>query len=190
MIDIKHRSTGSIIKSIYADTLVGEDLTLAKLPCAELGHMDMKWIDLALADLMGANFRCSNMEGAKLEFADMESSDLSFANLRNANLGGAFLRNANMRGVDLRGTCMTGADLKYANIRYVLGDGKIIKTIIDQYMIVIMPEYGVMAIGCEQHSINTWMTFPDERIHKMDANALRWWKEWKPRIQSWVNNDR
>jgi hypothetical protein len=44
----------------------------------------------------------------------------------------------------------------------------------------------VMAIGCEQHSIDKWMNFSDEEIDKMDTNALQWWEVWKPRIQQLI----
>jgi hypothetical protein len=64
--------------------------------------------------------------------------------------------------------------LQGTDIRGVLGGGKRIKTIIDQYKIVIMPGYGVMAIGCEQHTIDEWMNFSDEEIDNMDPSALRW----------------
>jgi hypothetical protein len=86
----------------------------------------------------------------------------------------------------LQYTNLQGADLYSTNIRLVVGDGKRIKTIDDYYRIVIMQEYGVMAIGCEQHSIDEWMNFSDEEIDKMDAGALQWWKVWKPRIQQLI----
>jgi hypothetical protein len=76
--------------------------------------------------------------------------------------------------------------LQYADIRWVSGDGKRIKTIIDQYIIVIILDCGVMAIGCEQHSIDEWMNFSDEEIDKMDTGALHWWKGGKPCIQQLI----
>jgi uncharacterized protein YjbI with pentapeptide repeats len=86
-----------------------------------------------------------------------------------------------LQGADLR-----GADLENADIRWVFGDGKRIKTIEDRYRIVIMLEYGVMAIGCEQHNIDEWMNFSDEEIDSMDIDALQWWEVWKPRIQQLI----
>jgi uncharacterized protein YjbI with pentapeptide repeats len=118
---------------------------------------------------------------------------LSGANLRGANLRHADLHHADLRNADLLVAKLQDADLQDANlyntnIRWVLGDGKKIKTIDDHYRIVIMQEYGVMAIGCEQHSIAEWMNFSDEEIDKIHTDALQWWKTWKPRIQQLIVN--
>jgi hypothetical protein len=37
----------------------------------------------------------------------------------------------------------------------------------------------ILTIGCEQHTIVKWKSFTDERISKMDNNALVWWNKWK-----------
>jgi hypothetical protein len=39
-----------------------------------------------------------------------------------------------------------------------------------------------MQIGCQRHYIKKWFGFSDERINKMDPEALAWWKIWKPII--------
>ena len=153
MIQIKHRSTEKVIKEVDATSLVNADLR-----CADLRSANLQYADLQYADLHGANLQRVNLEGAELLGAD-----LRYANLQRANL-----QHADLRGV---------------NIRWALGDEKRIKTIIDQYKIVIMLEYGIMAIGCEQHTIDEWMNFSDEEIDNMDLGALRWWKIWKPKIQ-------
>ena len=41
----------------------------------------------------------------------------------------------------------------------------------------------VMQIGCERHPIEEWWAFDDERIARMDSEALDWWKKWKPVLQ-------
>jgi hypothetical protein len=127
------------------------------------------------------------VDAISLADANLRGADLGGVNLRGADLLGAALQAAGLCGANLRGANLRYADLQGADIRWVLGDGKRIKTtIIDRYKIVIMLEYGIMAIGCEQHSIDEWMNFSDEEIDKMDTGALQWWKVWKPRIQQLI----
>jgi hypothetical protein len=173
MIQIKHRYTGDVIKEVAAASLVNVDLRATNLRAA----------DLQDANLLGANLRGADLRGAYLRDAYLRYADLRDANLQDTNLQGANLKQAELQRANL-----LGADLCSTNIRWVLGDGKRIKTIIDQYMIVIMLEYGVMAIGCEQHNIDKWMNFSDKEIDKMYTDALHWWKVWKPRIQQLIVN--
>jgi hypothetical protein len=131
------------------------------------------------------------LEFAYLRRADLRKTVLILANLRGADLRGANLQYANLQNAvlqnaDLQDTNLKDTNLQDIDLRWVSGDEKRIKTIYDRYRIVIMPEYGVMAIGCEQHSIDKWMNFSDGEIDKMDIYALYWWKVWKPRIQQLI----
>jgi hypothetical protein len=176
MIQIKLRYSGKVIKEVDATSLVYADLRGAYLRAAGLADTDLRGADLRGADLRGADLR----------YANLLDADLRDTNLRNANLEGAKLQGTSLQYVNLLGANLQNTNLPYADLRWVLGDGKRIKTIIDKYMIVIMLEYGVMAIGCEQHSIDEWMNFSDEEIDKMHTDALHWWKVWKPRIQQFI----
>jgi uncharacterized protein YjbI with pentapeptide repeats len=138
MIQIKHRSTGKVIKAVDA--------------------------------------------------ASLANADLQFANLRGADLRGADLRGADLRGAKLQGADLQGANLQHADIRYVGGDGKILKSILDWWRIVIARDFNIMAIGCEQHSIDKWMLFSDVEIDNMDSKALTWWKKYKPMIKNIIEN--
>jgi hypothetical protein len=171
MIQIKHRSTGKVIKEVDAASLVNADLR----------GTDLRFANLQYTKLQDADLRGADLQDADLEFAYLRRADLRCANLQDTNLQHANLQHARLQRVNL-----LGADLYGANIRWALGDGKRIKTIDDRYRIVIMLEYGVMAIGCEQHSIDEWMNFSDEEINKMDTDAIQWWKEGKPRIQQLI----
>ena len=104
---IKHKTTGEVIREVEGDTLRGANLRWANLRGA----------DLSWADLRGANLRGANLRGADLRGADLSWADLSWANLRGANLRGADLRGANLRGADLRGANLRGANLRGANLR-------------------------------------------------------------------------
>ena len=79
------------------------------------------------------------------------------------NLSDADLSDANLRGADLRG----------AN-----GNMKEIKSMrLNKWAISFTAE--VMAIGCQQHSIEDWKGFDDSKINCMGSSALEWWKKWK-----------
>jgi len=86
MIEIKHRYTGNIIRTVDAETLSGADLSDANLRGA----------DLSDAYLIGANLSGANLSDANLRGADLSGADLSGANLSDANLRGANLSGANL----------------------------------------------------------------------------------------------
>jgi hypothetical protein len=201
MIRIKRRYTGRVIKEVDATSLVNADLRAtnlraadlqdanllgANLQFADLWGADLRGADLRDADLRDADLRYTNSQGADLRAADLRGTGLNFAKLQDANLQNANLRNANLHRAKLQRANLQDTNLQNTNLRWVLGDGKRIKTIDDHYRIVIMLECGVMAIGCEQHSVDEWMNFSDEEIDKMDIYALYWWKTWKPRIQQLI----
>ena len=48
---------------------------------------------------------------------------------------------------------------------------------LDTYMIVFNKR--IMAIGCQQHTIDEWKQFTDEKIAEMDKKSLEWWNKWK-----------
>jgi hypothetical protein len=37
----------------------------------------------------------------------------------------------------------------------------------------------ILAIGCQQHTIEEWRSFDDERINMMEVTALEWWRKYK-----------
>jgi uncharacterized protein YjbI with pentapeptide repeats len=81
MIQIKHKTTGKVLKVIEADTLRKADLSCA----------DLRDADLSCADLRGADLSCADLRGADLRGADLRFVDLSFADLRGAK--GEFIFN-------------------------------------------------------------------------------------------------
>ena len=119
------------------------------------------------ADLRGADLRGANLYGTDLRGADLHGADLHGADLRGADLRGANLHEADLRGVDLHNT---------------IGNGQEIKTIQTSYYTINYTE-DVMQIGCENHPIEDWWGFDDERINSMDKQALDWWMVWKPILQ-------
>ena len=96
MIEIKHKTTGEVLKEVDADTLSGADLSGA--------------------DLSGADIRLAYLRGANLSGADLMGADLRGANLMGADLSGANLSCAYLRGANLMGADLSGANLSYANL--------------------------------------------------------------------------
>ena len=133
--------------------------------------------DFSGAGLLFANLNGANLSGANLTDTDLRGADLSCADLSNANFTDADLRGANLVGANL-----VGADLTNCNIRWCLGNGKEIKNLLVKYHITWTDK--IMAIGCEQHTLEQWYNFNDQEIMKMDEDAITWWKEWKPKLIS------
>ena len=70
------------------------------------------------------------------------------------------------------------ADLSHTNLRYAIGNSEEVKSLqIEQWLIVYTKD--VLAIGCQQHSIQNWFAFDDAKKSAMDKNALKWWQKWK-----------
>jgi uncharacterized protein YjbI with pentapeptide repeats len=182
--------------------LSGAYLNDADLSDAELGLANLRGTNLKYANLLCANLRFAelngailsdvNLNGADLSGADLSGADLSGAYLNGANLSEANLSDANLNGASLSEAILSGADLSNAilsgaNLRHIKsGNNKEIKTMqLGVYQIVIAGN--IMAVGCEQHSIDQWLQFTDEQIKAMDTNgekALNFYhKTLKPFIQ-------
>ena len=123
-----------------------------------------------------------SLTGANLHRANLLGANLYGADLTWANLGRAILEGANLDGATMVGANLGGANLNGASLLWVIGNGKEIKTIqTDKWPIVLTKD--TMAIGCEQHSIEEWMSFDDAQINEMDASALEWSRTWRPVIE-------
>jgi hypothetical protein len=122
----------------------------------------------------------ADLSGADLRGAHLSCTDLSGADLSGADLRGACLCHTNLRGADLR-----EAELRGIKINFSTGNGREIKSLdTGRWPVVISPHY--MAIGCRQHDIDEWLEFDDDAIDAMDANALEWWRIWRPVIKAWI----
>ena len=138
---------------------------------------NLRFTDLRFTDLRYANLRYATLRSTDLRYANLRDADLRSTDLRDADLRSTDLRYANLRYANLR-----DADLRDASLRHVIGNGKDIKTIqTDPWPIVLTKD--VMAIGYEQHSIEEWRGFDDNRIAKMDDDALEWSRTWRPIIE-------
>jgi len=114
-----------------------------------------------------------NLYGANLYGAYLRSADLYGADLYGANLYGANLRSANLDGANLR-----SANLEGANLEGATGGVSTITGL--TWFVCIYDDR--MAIGCENHAIEEWRVFDDDRIRAMDPRALKFWKVWKYKL--------
>ncbi len=80
------------------DSLVGADLSTAKLMRIDLSNGNLSQADLSCAYLIR-----SNLSGANLQNADLSEAVLSESNLTGADLEGAELTDAYLNGADLSG---------------------------------------------------------------------------------------
>jgi uncharacterized protein YjbI with pentapeptide repeats len=97
-IEILHRYTRAVLRTVEADTLRGAnlrgaDLTGANLTGAHLTGADLTWAHLTGADLTGADLTWAHLTGA-----DLRGADLTWADLRGADLTWAHLTGADLRG--------------------------------------------------------------------------------------------
>ncbi len=84
--------------------LTGIHLTRTRVPYATPAPFDLRGVSLVGANLSGARLFLANLRGVHLEGANLYGADLSGANLHSAHLQTANLRSANLLGADLRGT--------------------------------------------------------------------------------------
>ena len=110
----------------------------------------------------------ANLAGAKL--ADAKLAD---ANLARANLAGAYLADANLAGAKwMDGIVINRWPLQLHGLLWSV-------TILDEHM----------QIGCELHHIADWAAFDEERICKMDRQALRFWRAHKTALLALAESD-
>jgi hypothetical protein len=141
MIEIKHKTTGAVLRAVDADTLQGADLS---------------WTNLTLADLQGADLHGANLHGADLRWANLREvnlreANLCWADLREANLRGADLHEANLHGAYLRGADLRWADLRRATLRRSRG-GVLVISGMPSGNLVYKPtcDGWVLDVGCER----------------------------------------
>ena len=138
---------------------------------------DFSYTNLQASNFVSHNFTYAKFKGANLTFANMDSCDLTRANLIDANLTSAKLMGALMRGADLTGANLTGAD-----IRWVIGNGKEIKTVIIGIFTIVFTKE-VLAIGCEQHPLKDWR----EGTVQLEGEDLELWEKYGDKVLNIVD---
>ena len=106
------------------------------------------------------------MESGMIARHAVETAIAQNANLWDANLVGADLRDADLRGANLRGA--KNAPMIITGLLWT----------------VYIDSTGMMRIGCQNHSVEDWKNFTDEKISAMDSKALTFWNQYKSMLLS------
>ena len=158
----------------------GEVLFTCEVPEGmESGMIARHTAETAIAE--GANLVDADLRGADLRGANLRGANLVDANLRGADLRGANLVDANLVDADLRGANLRGANLRGANLRGAKNAPMIITGLL---WTVYIDGTGMMRIGCQNHSVEDWKNFTDEKISAMDSKALTFWNQYKSMLLS------
>jgi Pentapeptide repeats (8 copies) len=125
-----HQPVLEALCAFVRDGTIGNDKAVGTKPATDIqaaltvlgrrGDGD-GWVDLAKANIQGANLRSADLTGADLSGANLRSAGLHRANLTGANLSGADLRYADLSGAHLDGADLTGADLAQAQLDQACG---------------------------------------------------------------------
>ena len=175
--EIKNRWTGEVLftyeapEGMESGMIARHAVETAIAQDANLRGADLVGADLQDANLVGANLVDANLRGANLRGANLVDADLRGADLRGANLRGADLVDADLRGADLRGADLVGAKNAPMIITGLLWT-------------VYIDGTGMMRIGCQNHSVEDWKNFTDEKISAMDSKALTFWNQYKSMLLS------
>jgi hypothetical protein len=128
-------SSGDEIKSVRPDvqaaiTVVGRrdtkrdvliiDLANAQLDGAELTNAEFRGANFTDARLRGAFFTEANLSGAHLNGADLSGAYFGNTNLTEARIEGAHLKGAFLQGAMLAGARLVGADLTDADLTFAI----------------------------------------------------------------------
>jgi uncharacterized protein YjbI with pentapeptide repeats len=106
-----------VLQFLYESALIYRDPE----PVVELAGANLKGAELTWIWQNGAN-----LKGVLLQWADLRNAFLEGTDLREAFLEGTDLREANLRGADLRGAFLWGADLRGAFLEGTnLGDAQL-----------------------------------------------------------------
>ena len=110
----KGSSNWSKWKKKHPDSVI--DLAGANLRGADLFNYDLRKADLSRADLSGADLSCANLTAGTLLGANLTEADLGGARLAGADLREARLARADLSKADLAGANFTQASLAGANL--------------------------------------------------------------------------
>ena len=121
------------------------------------------------------------MESGMIARHALETAIAEGANLQDANLQDANLQDANLRGANLQDANLWDANLWGANLWDAKNPPMIITGLLWS---IYINGVGMMRIGCQNHSIEDWKNFTDEKISAMDSNALTFWNQYKSMLLS------
>lgn len=107
-------SGGRVILTLYAETLVGANLSRQRLNWAYLPSADLRQVNFSRSSLNRADLSHANLCGVNFDGTSLMAANLQGADLAAASLCGAWLPGAHLQGADLRFAVLQGADLHFA----------------------------------------------------------------------------
>jgi uncharacterized protein YjbI with pentapeptide repeats len=157
-------------------------------------HKLGKKANLSYACLIDADLSGISLKHANLSYASLRGTDLSFCDFSYANMTNVNMIDVNLTGAKLIRTNLIQADIKHANLieanlNGCIGNGIEIKSIsiFEEYPITYTKD--VLQIGCENHPIEAWWSFSNERIFEMDGiKALHFWRKNKQLIKQIIEH--
>lgn len=164
-----------------ADFIPHNEIERVNLRGQKLREFNLESLNFNGAYLNGVDFRHSRLNDAHLIESFCAGAIFTGANLSGANFKGAGLYTADFSGANLTDSVLTGVDL-----RFVRGNGLEIKSMnVDKWIIVWTSD--VLAIGCQQHSIEKWRKASNRWITTLDIDALKWWKKYRDFVFSAID---
>lgn len=128
-----------------------------------------------------ANFQGKTLSGLLFDESGtiLDWANFGWAHLDNVHFKNISLKDVYFEGANLSRVTFEGVDLSGCDLLDCTGNNRQIKTIqAGKYIVNYTTE--IIQIGCENHTIEDWFSFSDEKISEMDNGALDWWKDWKP----------
>jgi uncharacterized protein YjbI with pentapeptide repeats len=123
--DIKHRTTGEVLRRLRTQSLAdaqlaGAELLYAALPQAELAGADLRGVDFSNADLRRADGRGTDWTAAAVINVDLQESTLSRSRWVDARVLATRFTRADLTGSDMARLLAQWADFRHACLRDVL----------------------------------------------------------------------
>lgn len=115
-IEIRHKDSGEVLRSLRAETLENADLAGVELRGAQLSKTKLCRANLFASDLSRANLQESDLSDANLRGAILTDANLTGAVLKDANMVSAFLRGATMADANLADADLTRAVMNNSNL--------------------------------------------------------------------------
>ena len=132
-----------------------------------------RWTEEVIFKLECESFKIC-VEAAIEAQADLSGSDLSYSDLSGSDLRGSDLSGSDLRGSDLRGSDLRGSNLSGSDGEKIKIEKTPVQILGLRWDILIFDAH--MKIGCEFHKISEWQGFDNDKIERMDGNALSFWE--------------
>lgn len=148
---------------------------------ADFSDTDLSGLDLSNENLININF-----VDARLISTDFRNSKLNDSVFENAELSCANFSGSDLSSVNFIYSSLDKVNLSDTDLWNVIGNMVEIKSLqLERWAVVYTSDR--LQISTENHSIQDWWSFSDERIAAITplnpSFSLEWWKKYKPLIK-------